>query len=681
VAVGAHQAHLADGPVRKAMACSECHTVPSDLSHIDGTVELVWGSLATSGGAKPAFTLANATCSATYCHGATLAQGGGKVTAPIWTRVDGTQAACGTCHGDPPPSPHPQNPLCNRCHPQTVAIDGTIDVASGFHVNGILDVAGVGCSSCHGSSANPAPPVGTRGETATSAIAVGAHQAHLSDGPLRKAVNCEECHVVPSDLAHVDGVVELVWGPLATAGGAKPAFSLPNATCASTYCHGATLTAGGTLTAPVWTRVDGTQAACGTCHGAPPPSPHPADARCSLCHPKTVLPDGTIDVAGGYHINGVIDASGECGACHAVPPATGAHLVHAAFTQSPPVATYGDLRVLEDYSPTGGPAYEFGCGNCHPLDAARHMNGKVDVELAPSGAAAASLKARNAAGAGYDQASGQCSGVYCHSSGQAQPAYVATPGWRSGAALGCDGCHGNPPAYPSGGAGALDANGHIALADNGREFGHYTGLAGPSHAPKHGGGIARPTDGAAPITCQTCHFDTTDPINTGPSGFYYLDTSGRYVLPGGDAQRFSDPRWLATQCSGCHTGAPGGAPVGAGKVLPLRHVNGRRDVVFDTRTVLPLYPGLPASPDTPRFPYWVTHAQTCDLLPPSGAVDGTTLSVQLSGAEYDPLTKGCASVACHLGDTPVWGRQYVTATTAASGASCCRCHNSHRCTP
>ncbi len=41
-----------------------------------------------------------------------------------------------------------------------------------------------------------------------------------------------------------------------------------------------------------------------------------------------------------------------------------------------------------------------------------------------------------------------CSGIYCHSSGQATPAYVAaTPAWDAPGALRCDGCHANPPNY------------------------------------------------------------------------------------------------------------------------------------------------------------------------------------------------------------------------------------------
>jgi predicted CxxxxCH...CXXCH cytochrome family protein len=459
--------------------------------------------------------------------------------------------------------------------------------------------------------------------------------------------------------------VDLPWSALA----GSVVWDRSAATC-STYCHGATLAAGGTNTRPVWTQVGTGQTACGTCHGNPPPPPHPAQTACFGCHPDTVAENGTILVAGGKHVDGHLDASTECGACHGVPPSSGAHLAHAAFTD-PSVPTYGDLRILEAYAPEGGTAYQFGCGHCHPVDGARHMDGALDVDLAPS-APGAGLRALNAADARYVSETGTCGGVYCHSSGQEAPAFAASPAWTSAVPLGCGGCHGNPPAYPSGGPGAPDANGHIGLTDTGREFGHYAGMAGPSHVQKHGGGAYAAPQGAAPITCQTCHFQTTDTASTGPSGFYWLDTTGTYVLPGGDLARADDPAWRATQCATCH-GAAGPAPAGSGRVLPLRHVNGRRDVVFDPRTALPAYAALPPAPDRPTRPYWLTGARLCEPLPSGAILEGSTLSFHLGSASWNAGAKSCSGVACHLGDTPVWGRPYRSGLTAPD-ASCCGCH-------
>jgi predicted CxxxxCH...CXXCH cytochrome family protein len=66
------------------------------------------------------------------------------------------------------------------------------------------------------------------------------------------------------------------------------------ATCTNVACHGAAT--------PVWTRVGRGEAACGTCHGAPPTdAPHDPSMdvfACATCHPAFDQ---------GKHINGVVD--------------------------------------------------------------------------------------------------------------------------------------------------------------------------------------------------------------------------------------------------------------------------------------------------------------------------------------------------------------------------------------
>ncbi|HEX7623628.1 MAG TPA: CxxxxCH/CxxCH domain-containing protein, partial [Anaeromyxobacteraceae bacterium] len=228
LAVGAHQPHLRGGATRSPIACGECHVVPaSPTGHGTGSAATVtFGQLATSGGTAASWDRTNATCT-TYCHGATLSAGG-TTTKPVWTRVDGTQAACGTCHGAPP-APSTGHPVvssaltgCAGCHPATMKADGTIDVAGGKHVDGQVEVGGKdGCTSCHGDP----PPRGTKGETSTAERAVGAHQRHLAGGAVSGAVSCDECHVRPTDISHVNGQVDLRWGPLATSGGAAPMWN------------------------------------------------------------------------------------------------------------------------------------------------------------------------------------------------------------------------------------------------------------------------------------------------------------------------------------------------------------------------------------------------------------------------------------------------------------------------
>jgi predicted CxxxxCH...CXXCH cytochrome family protein len=309
------------------------------------------------------------------------------------------------------------------------------------------------------------------------------------------------------------------------------------------------------------------------------------------------------------------------------------------------------------------------------------------VRLYEAAAPAGSLKSLNATTATFDATAKTCSGVYCHSSGQATPTYSTTPSWLSTLKLACDACHANPPRYANGGAGTATANGHLSLAEDGYETGHFLGLLGPWHTSKHGGGsYLAPKPDASPITCETCHYDTTDPAGRGPSGFYWLNTSGNYNLPGG-----ADPGYQASiQCGYCHS-ASGITPAGAGRVLPLRHVNGKRDVAFDARTANPALPWV-ASPNNPLRPQWMTvstHNAWWDLT----LVDwrGTTVQFDLVAARYDPVTKNCTNVACHQsqGNTSFtgstyqtqfmplqWGMPiyYYTADPATGRSSCTKCH-------
>jgi predicted CxxxxCH...CXXCH cytochrome family protein len=159
------------------------------------------------------------------------------------------------------------------------------------------DSDGSDCTSCH----------------QTTALATGAHAAHLSAGPLAKAAACTECHVVPTDSGHAGKAVAVTFatgsGDLANKGGAAPVWSSGARTCSGVYCHGATLS-GGSNVAPAWAG-GSSQAQCGTCHGNPPTAnghPQVALQYCSGCHPSTMKADGTLDVSKGKHVDGVIES-------------------------------------------------------------------------------------------------------------------------------------------------------------------------------------------------------------------------------------------------------------------------------------------------------------------------------------------------------------------------------------
>ncbi len=282
--VGAHARHLLGGPTTRPVACAACHVVPATPAapqHPDGVVQV------------RDFDVASATC-ASSCHfGAS----------PSWT--SGAQLDCAGCHAAPPPAPHPAATQCALCHPAIAANN------RGTHVDGRVNVTmPTTCDGCHGSSVNAAPPRDLLGNTDTTQPGVGAHQAHLVGRGFARVVGCQECHAVPSGVVapgHLNGVTEVRFTGVALTNGATPVFT--GGTCANSACHDIAhftgAPGGGTSTIPEWTRVDGSQRTCTSCHGAPPPPPHPAVSACETCH-HNVTAQRTF-VQPERHVDGTVD--------------------------------------------------------------------------------------------------------------------------------------------------------------------------------------------------------------------------------------------------------------------------------------------------------------------------------------------------------------------------------------
>ena len=328
---GAHTVHLT-GTLSEALTCNECHNPAFEVT--------LQGPLATANGAQGSFNSSTLTCSNVYCHagGPQLQIGGGTVPLPVWDPP--SAVACGGCHAAPGGElATPWHPAvaagvqCVLCHPGYT--NTTVDRV--VHVNGVVNLKtpdlATNCAACHGDATRvlpegapavlvAAPPVDRSGSSDTTRIGVGAHQSHLMPGAnaITSPIACSECHVVPEDLSHVgplaDTPATLEWGPVARANGATPAFDASTATCAN-YCHGQTLNAGGANVTPIWTKVDGTQAACGACHASPPPDlPHVVhvstvapDFPCSTCHPAGYSRDAIDAAALPYHVNGQRDVN------------------------------------------------------------------------------------------------------------------------------------------------------------------------------------------------------------------------------------------------------------------------------------------------------------------------------------------------------------------------------------
>jgi predicted CxxxxCH...CXXCH cytochrome family protein len=312
--VGAHSIHLVASITHAAIACDECHVVPDRTDapgHADhgSPAALVFGALAKTGGHAPRYDLGTRSCRDSYCHGDSAA---------VWNAPRSTERACGSCHGLPPPAPHPQSGRCSLCH-GAVVDDAMRIIAPDLHVNGVVDVtsAEAECTSCHG-SVNAAPPRDLAGETGTRSAGVGAHQTHVLGTATSRAVPCAECHVVPKQVlatGHLDSALpaEVVFSGVALAYGASPSYS--KGSCQNSSCHGAVFpngnASGGKHTVPVWTQVDGTEASCGTCHGLPPPAPHPylsLNPICSACH-EDIAPDNQTFVRPELHVDGIVTFS------------------------------------------------------------------------------------------------------------------------------------------------------------------------------------------------------------------------------------------------------------------------------------------------------------------------------------------------------------------------------------
>jgi predicted CxxxxCH...CXXCH cytochrome family protein len=535
--VGAHQAHLNAGTLMNPLACTTCHVVPDavdDPGHLDtpAPAELVFNALARADGADPTWNRGAATCANTYCHGSTLNAGGTQQT-PSWTLVDGSQAACGTCHGSPPPAPHAANPDCDACHPDTVLGDNSIDLAGGLHINGVVE-ANSACDSCHGSPASPAPPVDLAGGSATTRVGVGAHRTHLLGGNLTGPMPCSTCHVVPAavgDPGHLDPApAELTFNALAGADGANPTWDPGTATCAHVYCHGATLNAGGTNHVPLWTRVDETEAACGTCHGEPPPAPHPAGADCNACHPQTVLADGRIDVPGGRHINGVVESQTSCNSCHgsAANPAPPTALSGAADTSNVGVGAH-QAHLL-----SGQLMGPIPCDTCHVVPGALGDGGHTDT-AAPAEVVFDGRAVLNGATPTWNRGAATCADTYCHGATLGAGGTIQSPNWTlvNGSQDACGTCHGNPPPAP-----------HVQ-SPNCNDC--HAGTVGADHVTIDVGGglhINGLLEAAAGNDCLSCHNAGQGPrrVISGPGGdFVYLahhvsDGSANEVVTNADCQ-------------------------------------------------------------------------------------------------------------------------------------------------
>lgn len=335
---------------------------------------------------------------------------------------------------------------CKKCHGDDLSGGKSRVSCQTCHGKQVLT-----CATCHGSDETGAPPRSLSGATATSAPGVGAHQVHLTDGPLHAAYKCEVCHTPVTDVAQeghylVNGAMD---DGIAEVKLAQGSWDRSAGTC-SVSCHAPGMNdTAATNKTPHWTKVGTGEAACGTCHGAPPSS-HAPGAACGTCHPNA-LADGGVMAA--THADGVVQlgrpgtvGAVTCGSCHGDGTGTfsdllgrtdpsletvGLHQVHLA----------GARRLTSSLS----------CNACHQVPSMVRDPGHIDTaapaEVFPQGAA---MLARADGAMPTFTASFSCTNVYCHGGGtraalDTSPSKVTTVPWTSGYALTCGTCHGAPP--------------------------------------------------------------------------------------------------------------------------------------------------------------------------------------------------------------------------------------------
>lgn len=302
--VGAHAAHLAGGSNGRPLACSECHAVPrefDDPGHLDGLpADVRLQGVAEANGASPVYEADELTCVSSWCHSPYGPSGEPTVDAsPRWTRSGGS-LGCDACHSTPPVGSHPPVSQCGFCHAEVVGADHRTILDRALHVDGEVQVdVPDDCTACHGEEGEPAPPIDLDGNAAMTSPGVGAHRTHLAGTASSRALECDECHLVPAETSspgHLDtpSPVEVTFRGVALSFGSTPQYDFDSASCTNLYCHGASYAGrdlGGSDTTPLWTSALGEPLACDSCHAMPPPAPHPADDACSSCH-------GNVDASG-----------------------------------------------------------------------------------------------------------------------------------------------------------------------------------------------------------------------------------------------------------------------------------------------------------------------------------------------------------------------------------------------
>ena len=718
-----------------AMACNSCHSSPSDTSP-------TWSASHT----KHVKTYTQYTCN--YCH-STVASN--NTTISDKTKHLNAQKDVAFNSFNPSASPYDSNNhQCSNlyCHSNANPLGGTnVYVTATWNTS--LD-----CGGCHrkadtSSNMTGAGPTGLMSSAHVKHVALDEY-GNTSRGT--KQVTCQSCHntvasgnsTISNYANHVNGQKNVGFDT-SWIGGSPSYSGSPNYQCTNVYCHsdGQPLgSASPTYKTVAWNAGSLT---CNDCHASSPNTnahvkhtSSPYNMGCTECHQSVVSDNTTIsskvlhvnkikDVAwktGGYNADGGAYSSPNCTNiyCHSQgtensqpysSPNTTAQWNATGFTCKSchdfNAGTYPDTmstgaHAKHVYNATVM-GKNFNCSECHnttvstgdsPItDYTKHVNKKVNIAFnttlnpgASYGGQATPLE--KTPGTAY----GQCSNLYCHSSGNvargATPTYK-TPSWGDSFENHCDQCHGNSagkshPVYASGPAGSATANSHVKHVETaglGCEKCHYTTTQDGTTIVSGGGAHLNKVEDVSFIasvggtynsdtTCSSTYCHGTTSPQWGATGVLNCSSCHQSMGAGGTASYngkhavHSDvANYYNFSCEQCHkefgtvhTGGPAGNPNTA-------------EVVFTDGTGTGAYRGSAQT----NYKYYTmyTNPYTSTGVTPSytpGALLGT--DANNSNIKYSNAT--CSNIWCHSNAAPYGGTNTYVSVTWSQTLNCGSCH-------
>jgi predicted CxxxxCH...CXXCH cytochrome family protein len=584
---GSHQKHVVTTLYNKAV-CGNCHdgavrasTAPAQ--HLDGDLDVYDVSAGDLGypqdvakGGAPYDS-----CSTVYCHSTGQSTSDGSDSTPTYsTPAWGGSAACGTCHevnvGSVVSGSHDEHLNasivngCGDCHTgaadngssynSILHVDGTIDVANTYSAGGAPGNGYGYCSTalCHDNGTGSIVNTPTWGSAPQACSAchdpapnTGSHSEHLAES----GVACNDCHdnAVQGTTAptqHLDSNIDVFDASSGDLGyPSNKTKGTAYSTCSTAACHSNGL--GTYKTTPTW---------------------------------------GT--------------STSGCNFCHNALPTSGSHSKHVIVAAS----AYGSTSV----NSTSG-NYDFGCGNCHPVNASNHRNGSLDITLNKNHAG--TLKSNNNVTddvSGYNQTPGTtvtCSAAYCHS--DTNGTFATTPNWYSGLFEGdvCANCHGNSPASNAHGIHVVGI--HYSTI--------YTGTSGLiAGSGASGAGHGDPGTSTT-VNCNICHNDTLTVSRNDNN----------------------------TVCNTCHNGE--GNALASSDLDKSKHVNGTPDIAFVNATIRSR---AQIRDDITTVSELNTYWQRNNSYKAGATSHDSSKATLSSTASFSSGT--CSSVACHNGNSVNW---------------------------